>query len=162
EVWMGTTMGCAQCHNHKYDPFTQKEYYQLFAFFNSTADHGTTNDPDIALPADQATTAREGRVRARLPALQAGLLTPNPFLAVALAKAGENAAAGLDKERKELQPTTLVLQELPRPRSTHVLIRGNHNTKGEEVRPGVPAIWHPLPKGQPTNRLALACWLVDT
>ncbi|WP_414662241.1 PSD1 and planctomycete cytochrome C domain-containing protein [Horticoccus sp. 23ND18S-11] len=36
-TWLGTTLECAQCHNHKYDPFTQKEYYQLFAFFNQTA-----------------------------------------------------------------------------------------------------------------------------
>ena len=35
-VWLGTTMECTQCHNHKYDPFTQREYYQLFAFFNNT------------------------------------------------------------------------------------------------------------------------------
>ena len=34
-VWMGLTFGCAQCHNHKYDPFTQKDYYQVFAFFNN-------------------------------------------------------------------------------------------------------------------------------
>jgi mono/diheme cytochrome c family protein len=37
-VWMGTTLSCAQCHNHKYDPFTTKEYYQIMAFLNSTAD----------------------------------------------------------------------------------------------------------------------------
>jgi mono/diheme cytochrome c family protein len=37
-VWMGTTMNCAQCHNHKYDPFTMKEYYQAMAFLNNTAD----------------------------------------------------------------------------------------------------------------------------
>jgi hypothetical protein len=37
-VWMGTTIGCAQCHNHKYDPFTTKEYYQAMAFLNSTED----------------------------------------------------------------------------------------------------------------------------
>lgn len=35
-VWLGSTIECCQCHNHKYDSFTQKEYYQLFAFFNNT------------------------------------------------------------------------------------------------------------------------------
>jgi len=37
---MGLTMGCARCHNHKYDPFTQKEYYQLTAYFNSIDEDG--------------------------------------------------------------------------------------------------------------------------
>ena len=37
-VWMGTTMACAQCHTHKYDPITQEEYFRFFAFFNNSAD----------------------------------------------------------------------------------------------------------------------------
>ena len=37
-VWMGTSMACAQCHTHKYDPIAQKEYYQLYAFLNNTED----------------------------------------------------------------------------------------------------------------------------
>ena len=37
-VWMGITMACAQCHTHKYDPFTQEEYFQLFAVFNQSQD----------------------------------------------------------------------------------------------------------------------------
>ena len=38
QVWMGTTIRCAQCHTHKYDPITQEEYFKFFAFFNNTED----------------------------------------------------------------------------------------------------------------------------
>jgi hypothetical protein len=46
-VWLGTTLECAQCHDHKYDPFTQKEYYQLFAFFNGTALEADRTNPKV-------------------------------------------------------------------------------------------------------------------
>ncbi|HBL47887.1 PSD1 and planctomycete cytochrome C domain-containing protein [Gimesia sp.] len=49
-IWLGITVECAQCHTHKYDPITQREYYRLYSFFNSLT------EPDIGapLPADQA------------------------------------------------------------------------------------------------------------
>lgn len=42
-VWLGSTFACAQCHNHKYDPFSQREYYQIFSIFNNTDDFNTDN-----------------------------------------------------------------------------------------------------------------------
>ncbi len=51
QVWMGLTMGCAQCHTHKYDPITNREYYQLFAIFNQTADANRSDEePTIETP----------------------------------------------------------------------------------------------------------------
>jgi len=44
-IWLGTTIECAQCHDHKYDPFTTKDYYRLFAYFNNTEIEADRTDP---------------------------------------------------------------------------------------------------------------------
>ena len=75
-TWLGTTMECAQCHSHKYDPVSQEEYFQLFAFFNNTplevkGGGGVTFNfwgPTLDLPADKA---QKPQKQAALAALQA-------------------------------------------------------------------------------------------
>jgi hypothetical protein len=66
-VWLGATLGCAQCHNHKFDPFTQKEFYQFMAFFNNgeknAVDYGDTSqkwvEPKLDLPTPEQQIARK-------------------------------------------------------------------------------------------------------
>jgi mono/diheme cytochrome c family protein len=78
-VWMGTTIGCAQCHNHKYDPFTQREYYQLFAFLNETKDKGRSNEPEMDLPTPEQQAKRD-EIHAKLKPLEKTLNTQTPEL----------------------------------------------------------------------------------
>ncbi|HAH47996.1 MAG TPA: hypothetical protein DCM07_24710 [Planctomycetaceae bacterium] len=54
-AFLGLTVGCAQCHKHKYDPLTQRDFYQLYAIFNSTADINSA-PPTLALPTDEQKT----------------------------------------------------------------------------------------------------------
>ncbi len=54
-AFLGLTLGCAQCHKHKYDPLTQRDFYQLYAIFNSTADINS-EPPTLALPTDKQKT----------------------------------------------------------------------------------------------------------
>jgi hypothetical protein len=75
----------------------------------------------------------------------------------------EKQLAGLRKSLADLRsavPSTMVMEEMAKPRDTFVLIRGNFQKKGEKVTPGVPACLPPLPRGVKADRLALARWLV--
>jgi hypothetical protein len=68
-----------------------------------------------------------------------------------------------ERQRKyENVSTLMVMEELPAPRETHVLLRGAYDQPGEQVTPGVPAILPPMPGDFPKNRLGLAKWLVDS
>ncbi|MCE9528670.1 MAG: DUF1553 domain-containing protein [Planctomycetales bacterium] len=86
QVWMGLTMGCAKCHNHKYEPITQKEYYQFYALFNQTADSDKGDDaPFIPAP----TSGYEQQLKdyeTKLVALKAKLEMTSPELAAEQAK----------------------------------------------------------------------------
>ncbi len=85
-VWMATTMTCAQCHTHKYDPITQKEYFEVFAILNNTADADRGDDsPRLELYSDEQKTSKAAW-QAELVALDQTLKTPTPERLASLAK----------------------------------------------------------------------------
>ncbi len=72
-VFLGLTVGCAQCHDHKYDPISQREYYQLFAFFNNV------DEPELELASPRQIEARR-KVRAQINELHHALARKYPDL----------------------------------------------------------------------------------
>ena len=65
-VWLGVTLGCARCHDHKYDPFTQKEYYQVSTFFNNVPEVGGVDNDAMANPILELPTEKQTKDIARL------------------------------------------------------------------------------------------------
>ena len=232
-VWLGLTLQCAQCHDHKFDPLKQSDYYGMFAFFNQLSEPGGVDkrfgrkeysDTYDKLYAVETPFLGLGTPEqdARLDAARAGKKKPEaaleakraefepPFIAWILEmranpelipeRVAEDGVrrnvttAPLDKPKdgktrallevflktqpqwKPLLdgigdaqdaedaaqiaiPLVMVMRD-DKPRATHILNRGNYETPGDLVPPGVPSALPALPTDAPTNRLALARWLV--
>ena len=161
-VWMGGTVGCAQCHNHKFDPYSAKDFYTLAAFFadvdeeNHLRGGGGDTIPTKRRPEVPVATRRD---RERLVALQAVVanLEKDPAKKAELAAAKKDLAAF----QKALRP--VMVTQAVAPRTVRVLPRGNWlDETGEIVAPAVPAFLGKLNLGErrPT-RLDLANWLTD-
>ncbi len=167
-VWMGLTAGCAQCHDHKFDPLTQREFYQLFAYFNQLPEKGIDGGkqknavPELRLPTPEQ-VAQQEQLQQRIRDLQAKL--------IALPKETDaNAKKSLDDDIKQLQAETsllatitsaMVMQDQAEPRDTFILERGQYDQPREKVAAGVPSFLLALPNDAPPNRLTFAKWLVD-
>jgi hypothetical protein len=204
-VWLGLTIGCCQCHDHKFDPIEQKEYYQFFAFFNNQEEPDLKvydpklNAPDLLaekkkLEAEQRTlvaaadaelqawesqltdeqkeklarpvrkileTERSKRSSEQLQSLFAvGPVTTHA--------ADHGAFIQLQNRIKEIDKqldsgvSTLVMKELPTPRTTTVFIQGDFTRPADVVQCGTPSA---LPKissaREQANRLDLARWIVS-
>ena len=80
QVWMGVTIGCAQCHDHKYDPLSQREYYQLYAVFNQTEDSDRRDETPLMSFALPETEREVEKLEQQVTALEAELARPRPEL----------------------------------------------------------------------------------
>ncbi|MCF0073777.1 PSD1 and planctomycete cytochrome C domain-containing protein [Dyadobacter sp. CY261] len=133
---LGVTLECAHCHDHKYDPFSQKEYYQMFAFFNNVREVGI--ESVIGGPETYA---------------------KKPLMEIS-DKDVKDILTFVNKPDTN-QLIVSVMGDLDTLRKTYVLKRGAYDAPGEEVQAGTPSAILPFDKKYPKNRLGLSQWLFD-
>lgn len=84
-VWMGTTIACCQCHNHKYDPISQEEYFRFYAFFNNTADADRGDESPLAMIYTDSQKEQKQKLEQEQSQLGVVLKSPTPELEAARA-----------------------------------------------------------------------------
>jgi len=153
-TWLGVTLQCAECHDHKFDPFTAREYYQMFAFFNQVPEEPLKRALHVEPLMVVATPEQERRLE-------------ELDRVAALLEAEEEDASKREAAKRaradfaESLPKLRVMADAPERRPTFILERGDYRSPGEEVGPGVPAVlgsW--APEGR-ADRLALARWIAS-
>ncbi|WP_321826413.1 PSD1 and planctomycete cytochrome C domain-containing protein [Maribacter dokdonensis] len=132
-AFLGLTLECARCHDHKYDPISQKDHFQFYSFFNTIPEKGLLdNAADL----------------------------PEPYIKVTQ-KEVNDILGFINLEKSEMKEVpVMVMKEMDRPRSSFILKRGIYDQYGDEVFPDTPESILPF-DNYPKNRLGLAKWLFD-
>ena len=134
---LAMTVECAKCHDHKYDPFSQKNYYQLYAFFNNVKEVGL--ESTVGGPETYA---------------------KNPRMTITNDDVQKTLRFIHKRDTGKLEVS--VMADRDTVRKTYVLLRGNYDTPGDEVRPSTPEVVLPFDTTRwKTNRLGLAQWMFD-
>lgn len=132
-AFLGLTFECARCHDHKYDPISQKNHFELFSFFNNIDELGLT--PGGA-----------GKI-------------PKPFMTITeKEKNGILSFVQLQKTDMKEVPV-MVMNEMEEIRPSYILNRGVYDQPTTQVYPNTPESILPFPEDYPKNRLGLAKWL---
>ncbi|MGK0187534.1 MAG: hypothetical protein ACI9R3_003322 [Verrucomicrobiales bacterium] len=151
-VFMALTVSCARCHDHKFDPISQKEYYEFFAFFNQVPETGYHHEhvgnphPVVSAPTDAE--------REELSKVERAIATTQVI---------EDREQWLTEKRQieKALPSAMVMQDMDKPRDTFLLMRGAYDKPGEKVIAAVPEVFPPMPNDVQGNRLGLARWLTQ-
>lgn len=135
---LGLTLECAKCHDHKYDAIAQKEYYQVYAFFNNVDEKG------LQMDAVQAANQK--------------FFADPPFMTIT-DKETKEVLSFINKPEGETVKVMVMNDSMPR--ESFILNRGDYDNLGEKVEMGVPEAILPFPSDFPKNRLGLAKWVTS-
>ncbi len=161
-AWLGATMNCVECHNHKFDPFTMKDFYSMAAFF-ADIDEQAVGGPQHTKFFTPQQQAKLKQADARIAELSKTVKSLEAKPEQAAAKKELKQAQAERKKIHDSAPELIITNARATPREIRILSRGNWmDDSGPVVLPAIPAYFGQLETGdRRATRLDLARWIVS-